>query len=135
MKTIHGQHYLQKVFFFSIRTKKIVSNTLSKCTWFLKYLVRELDLLLNFLFISNWIFAGYTGSKNQDWNRQKVKFKNQFRELKSEINEIIFSSPSGKMDTDFFRSCLIFVGSSPTWGDIFFMKSDIKWAFLHNLIY
>ena len=49
--------------------------------------------------------------------------------LKSEINEIIFSSPSGKMDTDFFRSCLIFVGSSPTWGDLFFMKSDIKWAF------
>ena len=27
--------------------------------------------------------------------------------LKSEINEIIFSSPSGKMDTDFFTFCLI----------------------------
>ena len=27
--------------------------------------------------------------------------------LKSEINEIIFTSPSGKMDTDFFTFCLI----------------------------
>ena len=34
-----------------------------------------------------------------------------------------------QVGTDFFRSCLIFVGSSPTWGDIFFLKSDIKWAF------
>ena len=25
----------------------------------------------------------------------------------------------------------LFVGSSPTQGDFFFMKSDIKWAFLH----
>ena len=32
--------------------------------------------------------------------------------LKSHPNERIFSSPSGKMDTAFFRSCLIFVGSS-----------------------
>ena len=30
--------------------------------------------------ISKWIFAGYTGSKNQVWNRQKIKFKNQFPE-------------------------------------------------------
>ena len=32
---------------------------------------------LDFLSISNWIFAGYTGSKNQVWNRQKINFKNQ----------------------------------------------------------
>ena len=55
--------------------------------------------------------------------------------LKSDSNEIIFSSPSSKMDTDFFRSCLIFVGSSPTWGDIFLLKSDVKWAFSYILIY
>ena len=47
-------------------------------TWFLKSLVYELD----FLSISNWIFAGYTGSKNKfeidkksiSWTRD---FKNQ----------------------------------------------------------
>ena len=27
---------------------------------------------------------------------------------------------------------IIFVGSSPTQGDIFFLKSDTKWAFLHS---
>ena len=44
--------------------------------WFLN-LIFELD----FLSILNLIFAGYTGSKNQVWNRQKIKFKNQFREM------------------------------------------------------
>ena len=31
--------------------------------------------------ISKLIFAGYTGSKNQVWNRQKIKFKTQFSEI------------------------------------------------------
>ena len=30
---------------------------------------------------------------------------------------------------------IIFVGSSPSQGDIFFLKSDIKWAFLYTLIH
>ena len=49
--------------------------------------------------------------------------------LKLNPNERTFTSRSVMMDTDFFRYCLIFVGSSPTWGDIFFLKSNIKWAF------
>ena len=51
------------------------------------YLIFEIsisqNLFLNLIFeldffsISNWIFTGYTGSKNQVWNRQKINFKNQ----------------------------------------------------------
>ncbi len=48
--------------------------------------------------------------------------------LKLIISNLIFLFRSRKSDIDFFRYCLIFVGSSPGWGDIFFMKSDIKWA-------
>ena len=33
------------------------------------------------------------------------------------------------IDIDLLRSCLIFVGSSPSQGHIFFLKFDIKWAF------
>ena len=36
------------------------------CTWFLKYLAWKIKFdELDFLWISKWIFAGYTGSKNQ----------------------------------------------------------------------
>ena len=63
--------------------------------WFLN-LMFELD----FLFISNWIFAGCTGSKNQVWNRQKIKFKNQFREL--EISKIKCRSTGGHCSTWLF---------------------------------
>ena len=49
---------------------------------------------LDFLSISNLIFAGYTGSKNQVWNRQKIKFKNQFCEL--EVPKIKCRSTGGK---------------------------------------
>ena len=59
------------------------STPLLICTWFfLKSLIYELDFWTGFfLSISNWICAGYKGSKNQIWNRQKIKFKNQFCEL------------------------------------------------------
>ena len=49
--------------------------------------------------------------------------------LKSDPNERTFTSHSIMLDTDFFRFCLIFVGSSPSRGDTFFLKSDIKWVF------
>ena len=39
--------------------------------------------------------------------------------IKSHSNERTFSSRSVMMDTDFFRSCFILVGSSPSQGDIF----------------
>ena len=35
--------------------------------------------VFDFLSIWNLIFAGYTGSKNQVWNRQKIKLKNQVK--------------------------------------------------------
>ena len=38
--------------------------------------------------MSNRIFAGYTGSKNQVWNRQKIKFKIQFREIQILKNQV-----------------------------------------------
>ena len=45
------------------------------CTWILKFLVWKIKLdELDFLFILNWIFPGYTDSKNQVQNRQKIKF-------------------------------------------------------------
>ena len=48
---------------------------------FFKSLFHEIDfwtwfLDLNFLSILNLIFAGYTGSKNQVWNRQKNQVQN-----------------------------------------------------------
>ena len=44
-------------------------------TWFLKSLVWKIKFNeLDFLYISNWIFAGYTGSKNQVRNRQQIQF-------------------------------------------------------------
>ena len=42
----------------------------------------------------------------------------------------IFSSCSGLMDIYFFRYCLIFVGSSPGWGDIFFWNLISNGLFL-----
>ena len=57
---------------------------LSICTWFLKCLVHKIDFWtwfsnlifkLDFLSISDWSFAGYTGSKNQVWNRKKSSSK------------------------------------------------------------
>ncbi len=37
---------------------------------------------LDFLSISNLIFAGYTGSKIQVWNTQTIKFKNKVKKIK-----------------------------------------------------
>ena len=34
------------------------------------------------------IFAGYTGSKNQVWKRQKIKLKNQFCEKEILRNQV-----------------------------------------------
>ena len=36
----------------------------------------------------NLIFANYTGSKNQGWNRQKIKSNNQFREIEILENQV-----------------------------------------------
>ena len=59
-----------------------LSDTLSICTRFLKSLVHEIYfrtwfLTLYFLSISNLIFTACVACKNQVWNRQKIKFKNQ----------------------------------------------------------
>ena len=43
---------------------------------------------LDFLSISNLIFAGYTGSKSQVSNRQKIKLKNQFHEIEILKNQV-----------------------------------------------
>ena len=44
-------------------------------------LIFELDFWTWYLSILNLIFSGYTGSKNQVWNRQEIKLKNQFHEI------------------------------------------------------
>ena len=44
---------------------------------FLNLYLMKLIFELDFLSIWNLIFASYTGSKNQVWNRQKIKFKIQ----------------------------------------------------------
>jgi hypothetical protein len=49
------------------------------CTWFLKYLVHEIDFWTWFLSISNLIFTDCVACKNQVRKRQKIKFKNQVR--------------------------------------------------------
>ena len=45
---------------------------------------------MNLFFFSIWnlIFVGYTGSKNRVWNRQKIKFKNKFREIQTSENYV-----------------------------------------------
>ena len=53
----------------------VVPYPLLLCTWFLKNWVWKIQLdELDFLSISNFNFAGYTGSKNQVGNGQKIKF-------------------------------------------------------------
>ena len=97
-------------------------------SWLLStFYVQCLKVLISQLKRLDVIFSGllYEISQKCFWNLNKIEY------LKSHPNERIFSSPSGKRDTDFFRSCLIFVGSSPTWGDIFFLK----WTFSYILIY
>ena len=61
----------------------IILYLIFKNIYFTK-LIFELD----FLSIWNLIFAGYTGSKNQVWNRQKIKFKIQFREIQILKNQV-----------------------------------------------
>ena len=49
--------------------------TLLICTWFLKNRVCKIKLdELGSWSISNLNFAGYTGSKNQVWNRPKIRY-------------------------------------------------------------
>ena len=48
---------------------------------FLNLYLTKLIFELDFLSILNLIFAGYTGSKNQVWNKQKIKLKIHFREI------------------------------------------------------
>ena len=69
------------------------TNPLSICTWFLKISISRnlfLNLIfeLDFLSILNLILAGYTDSKDQVWNRQKIKFKNQFSEIHILKNQV-----------------------------------------------
>ena len=80
--------------------KKVITFNFSVCFDFFKvklppvylHLIFEILSVTRFFFnfkisslkikkinlISKLIFAGYTGSKNQVWNRQKIKFKNRF---------------------------------------------------------
>ena len=99
------------------------------------------DIIINFSFqqIKNWkkkqawkVFLWYGISeriKLHQNSKNFVKWPHYCLPLKSHPNERTFSSHSIKLDTDFFSYCLIFVGSSPTWGDIFFLKSYTKWSF------
>ena len=45
--------------------------------------------------------------------------------------DVAWQNSSLQIFTCFHHFLFLFVGSSPTQGDFFFMKSDIKWAFLH----
>ena len=58
------------------KTKALIScltPVLLICTWILKFLVWKIKFdELDFLSISTWIFAGYTGSKNQVQTRKKI---------------------------------------------------------------
>ena len=90
-----GLHLNRQMYSYCL-TSSLSKCTLLICTWFLKSLVYELDFLtwfFNLIFefdflscISNWNFACYTGSKNQVWNRQKIKFKSQVQKSSSKIN-------------------------------------------------
>ena len=64
---------------FSQVYSKSLSYPLLICTYILKFLIQKIKFnKLDFLFISNWIFSGYIGSKNPVRNRQKTgiaKFK------------------------------------------------------------
>ena len=52
---------------------------LSICTWFLKSLFHEIELdFWTWFFV---YFAGYTGSKNQVWNRQQIVCQAWFSKL------------------------------------------------------
>ena len=67
---------------YTLKTKQ--TKPLSICIWFLKISISwnwflNLIFELDFLSISNLIFAGYTGSKNQVGNRQKIELKNQVK--------------------------------------------------------
>ena len=55
--------------------------------------------------------------------------------LKSDPNERTFSWHSGFDHHRFLQVMSHFVGSSPSRGDIFFLKSNIKWAFSYILIH
>ena len=65
------------------------SNAVSICTRILKYWVWKIEFdELDFLFISNLNFAGYTGSKNLVQTRQKFQF------IKLDFSNSIFQNPS-----------------------------------------
>ena len=69
-----------------------LSNPLLICTWFLKNQVVK-SSSTSWIFslqksISNLIFAGYTGSKNPVWNRQKIQF------AKLGVSKLIFQKSS-----------------------------------------
>jgi hypothetical protein len=55
---------------------------------FLNLNFTKLIFELDFLSISNSIFAGCTGSKNRVCNRKKIKFKNQFSEIEISKNQV-----------------------------------------------
>ena len=77
-----------------------VSFPLSICTWFLNISISQnwfLNMIfeLDFLSISNLIFAGHTGTKNQVWNKQIIKLKNKFCEIEI-LKKIKYSYVGGK---------------------------------------
>jgi hypothetical protein len=75
------------------RTPVNESFSIFICTWFSKISISRnwfsISIFeLDFLSISNLIFAGYTGNKNKVWNRQKFKLKNLFREIEILENQV-----------------------------------------------
>ena len=73
--------------------------------YFLKSIFHEIDFWTWFL------QAMYTGSKNQVWNRQKIKFKNQFREIEIFKNQV-----------EIDRRLETFLGKAPIIIDTLFQK-------------
>ena len=66
----------------------IQSYPLSICAWFFKISTSRNWFLTWFLSISHLIFTACVACKNQVWNRQKIKFKNQFYEVEILKNQV-----------------------------------------------
>ena len=59
------------------------------CTWFLKYLVHEIDFWTFWTWFFNLIFTACVTCKNSVRNRQKIKCMNKFHELEISKNQML----------------------------------------------
>ena len=84
---------------------QFLANPLSICTWFLKFLVHKIDFLIWFFIYFKLDFYCLCSLQKSSLNRQKVKFKNQFREL--EITKIKCRYIGGKSPKFYIRICFL----------------------------